>query len=221
MSDAQDDKSWIERAKEGVMESFDAIKENGGEFFKEGLTITGIVAAGSAVASFVGVELEDSGGVKVAIAAVVVGYKVYKAIKKLRQEDEADAQKASDSDALDAISMEDYRNLQQNLEQVLGSHDVLVTALRDSNDANRKLRDANDELVEANHDLKLAMSKFYRAELDSARNMGVMEQRPYKHDETQSVVSQVDLETGADEARTLAELYEDADASDTNGMDIR
>lgn len=206
MKNSSNESNWKERAKQGAKKSLKMLKDNAGELGKGALIVTGAVTVAAAGASFVGVELDDGAGNSVAIACAVIGYKVYSAIKKLKDERKLQDQVddlSSDRDALQTIPIEDYRNLQQNLDRILGSHDVLVTALSESEASNRNLQNANTELMEANLSLRSAIGNYYRLEANSAKELEIAfgEKDP-------------ELDVAGDDNLTLPNTDEDEDEED-------
>ena len=184
--DDKDNGSWVERARDSVEKGLEFIKENGSELFGKAVTVTGVVAVTSYAATFFGVELEDGAGWKMAAAAVIAGYKVYSAIKEHIRERKRD--QSQESAGLEVISIEDYRALQANLDQVLDSHDAVIYALNESKETNSRLLRANEELVSANEKLREALRQRHQVELDVAESSGVIERVDFQYQEGESIV---------------------------------
>lgn len=189
MSGDDSNQSWVERAREGVHNCLEFLKEHGSNFVDQAVKVTGITALASYSGTFVGVEMEDGAGAKVAVAIAVIGYRIYRAIKKEREKEQEDQQ--SDAPApSDGIGIDDYRALQKNMEVLLQSHETVTYALGESEKANRDLQAANASLVQANEELtnangvlKSTLRHKYSGELKEAEDSGLIERIPFDPDE--------------------------------------
>lgn len=199
---------WAERAFNGVKKCMEFMEDYGADLLKATAQVTGAVAAAAYGAVFIGYELAESTEVQFAVAAVVVGYKVLSAIKKLRQANGAqdtDSQQAVQASGTDTISIEDFRDLQKNMDKLLTSHDAVVYALTQSEGANRELQkanvvltNANNELVGANYDFRAVLKGRYDSELASAEQNGDMTRHPFESKEGESFI-QIEETEPADE----------------------
>ncbi|WP_273206834.1 hypothetical protein [Marinobacter subterrani] len=204
MSDDDKTESWVDKAQASVEKGLEFIKEHGSELFGKALTVTGVVAATSYAATFFGVELQDGAGLKLAVAAVVAGYKIFSAIQEYRRGNQAE-----ERNDMEVISIEDYRALQSNLDQVLHSHEAVIYALEESQDANARLLKANEDLLGANEQLRGALRQKHRAELDAAESAGLIERVDFKYDENESIVGFTDDTGSGEEAGNTSDDLEE------------
>ena len=195
-----DDESleWAEKAFNGVKKCMEFMQDYGADVLKTTAQVTGAVAAAAYGAVFIGYELAESTEVQIAVATVVVGYKVHSAIKKLRQangEPDTDPQQTGQASSTDTISIEDFRDLQKNMDKLLTSHEAVVYSLTQSEGANRELQkanvdliNANNELVGANYDFRAVLKGRYDSELASAEQRGEIERQPFEFKEGESFI---------------------------------
>lgn len=206
MSNDDKTESWVDKAQASVEKGLEFIKEHGSELFGKALTVTGVVAATSYAATFLGVELQDGAGLKLAVAAVVAGYKIYSAIQEYRRGNQTE-----ERHDMEMISIKDYRALQSNLDQVLHSHEAVIYALEESQDANARLLKANEDLLSANEQLRVALRQKHHAELDAAESAGLIERVDFKYDENESIVGFTDdTGSGEDTGNTSDDLEEES-----------
>lgn len=184
--------NWFERAREGVHNCLDFLKEHGSMLADQAVKVTGVTALASYSGTFLGIEMEDGAGAKIAVAIAVIGYRIYKAIKK---EQEKEQKTDPNSIPVNGIGIDDYRALQKNMETLLQSHETVTYALGESEKANRelqianaKLGTANQELIDANQTLKRTISQIYNSEIESAESQGLIERVPFDPDGDDSVL---------------------------------
>lgn len=190
-NDDQDKAGWAKRAAKGVSDSLEFLREHGSELFGKTAAAAGLVASGAYAISKAGFDAATSDIVKYGVAAVVIGYKVYTAVRKEMKKNNGNDPDDGELKA-DTIPLQDYRDLQSNMDQVLSSHAIIVKSLEQAHSANEEMMEAMDELRNANARMKFALSKTYNNELNDAEQMGLIERGEFRYEEGESIVSMED-----------------------------